>query len=239
MIQQPEKQKYRHEYKYICDAAESAMLKVRASGILKQDSHSAGTGFYRVRSLYFDDLEDSCYYENESGIGIRDKYRVRIYNAQKNRITLERKSKTNGMTLKVSAPIEEELCRQLMTGKIPQHSASFSLQLNLLLNDMREKCMRPAVIVDYIRYPFIEQSGNVRVTFDECIGSSNDFCKFLETGINIRPVMELGKSIMEVKWDEFLPDYIKKHLEPDSLQWTSFSKYYLCRKFNAYGGVRI
>ena len=72
--------KYRHEYKYVCDAMQNAVLKTRARAILKRDEHVGFDGFYRIRSLYFDDLEDRCYYENEGGIGERDKYRIRIYN---------------------------------------------------------------------------------------------------------------------------------------------------------------
>ncbi|MDE6184461.1 MAG: VTC domain-containing protein, partial [Lachnospiraceae bacterium] len=91
---------YRHEYKYVCNAMENAILKTRAQGILKRDEHAGPDGAYTIRSLYFDDLEDRCYYENESGIGERDKYRIRIYNGDISRITLEKKSKERGMTLK-------------------------------------------------------------------------------------------------------------------------------------------
>ena len=106
------KHKYRHEYKYICDSVQNAVLKVRAKGLLNQDRHSGRDGAYQIRSLYFDDWNDSCYYENESGVATRDKYRIRIYNADRERITLERKSKERGMTFKVSAQIDEKMCRQ-------------------------------------------------------------------------------------------------------------------------------
>ena len=67
----------------------------------------------------------------------------------------------------------------------------------------------------------------------------NDISGFLEEEIPVRPVLGRGMSVFEEKWDEFLPGYIKNHLQLDSLQWTSFSKYYLCRKYNGYGGIRI
>jgi hypothetical protein len=38
--------------------------------------------------------------------------------------------------------------------------------------------------------------------------------------------------LMEVKFDEFLPDYIYRALMLDNLQQTAFSKYYLCRKYS-------
>lgn len=238
MKEEIRKSKYRHEYKYVCDARQNAILKTRAQGLLKRDEHCGPDGVYHIRSLYFDDFEDSCYYENEGGTGIRDKYRIRIYNANAERILLEKKSKVRGMTMKTASLIDETLCRKMMQGNGYQVDSAMSDSLKKLLLEMQEKCLRPAVIVDYVRYPFVERSGNVRITFDEAISSSNDIERYLEKEIVTRPIMEMGKSILEVKWDEFLPDHIKRHLQLDSLFRSNFSKYYLCRRYNTYGGVR-
>lgn len=231
--------KYRHEYKYICNAAASAVLKVRASGILKKDIHAGEDGAYRIRSLYFDDPWDSCYYENESGVGERAKYRIRIYNNDNSRITLERKSKTRGMTQKSAVRIEEAYCRGMMAGYYGEITKEMSDTLKQILSEMQRKHMRPKVIVEYVRYPFIAPNGNVRVTFDQAISSSNSIADFLCPEIAVRPIMERGQDILEVKWDEFLPDYIKEIMQLETLTRSSFSKYYLCRKYNTYGGIRI
>lgn len=231
--------KYRHEDKYLCDSIQNAVLKARAGAILKRDGHTAQDGFYRVRSLYFDSIHDSCYYENEDGIGERDKYRIRIYNADPTHIFLEKKSKKRQMTLKQSCRIDEPLCRRLMNGRPVGNISGMDRELQSLLVQMQTRAMRPAVIVEYTRYPFVEANGNVRVTFDEDIESSADAAGFLEKRIACRPVLGTGMSVLEVKWDEFLPGYIKNFIQLDSLQWGSFSKYYLCRKYNAYGGIRI
>ena len=111
------------------------------------------------------------------------------------------------------------------------------MQKQLLL-EMQMKVMRPVVIVEYQRFPYIEKNGNVRVTFDENIRSSDDILSFLDEHITTRPVLGIGQSVLEVKWDAFLPSYIKNHLQMDNLQWTSFSKYYLCRKYNTHGGIK-
>ena len=230
---------YRHEYKYVCNAMENAILKTRAQGILKRDEHAGPDGAYTIRSLYFDDLEDRCYYENESGIGERDKYRIRIYNGDISRITLEKKSKERGMTLKKSAGISKEQCRQLMNGRAPSIAEDMAGSLKQLLSEMYLKNMRPKVIVEYIRYPFIEKNGNVRITFDEAVSSSNELDRFLQKDLVFRPVMERGRGILEVKWDAYLPDHIKNSMQLDTLLWSSFSKYYLCRRYNVYGGIRV
>lgn len=239
MTEQSSQVKYRHEYKYLINSMESAVLKTRVRFLLKSDVHTKETGSYRIRSLYFDSPGDDCYYENESGIGERDKYRIRIYNEDARRIILEKKSKNRQMTLKHSCSIDKSLCRKLMNREQVQITSDMSAELQKMLLELQKKVMRPVVIVEYQRYPFVEANGNVRVTFDEMICSSNDISGFLEKNIVVRPFLPKGMSVLEVKWDEFLPDYIKNHMQMDSLQWCSFSKYYLCRKYNTYGGIRI
>lgn len=231
--------KYRHEYKYLCDGVQNAILKARVRGILKTDCHASKEGCYRIRSLYFDTPQDSCYYANEGGEGERTKYRIRIYNEDARHIVLEKKSKTRQMTLKQSCVISKSICCQMMSGMEAISVCGLNRQQSRIICEMREKAMRPVVIVEYVRYPFVGQSGNVRVTFDEAVSSSNDLSNFLEKQIVRRPIMEKGMWILEVKWDELLPAYLKDHIQLETLQWSTFSKYYLCRKYNTYGGIRI
>ena len=70
--------KYRHELKYICTAAELAMIQGRIHHLIPLDSHAGENGMYQIRSLYFDDYYDRCYYENENGTDPREKFRIRI-----------------------------------------------------------------------------------------------------------------------------------------------------------------
>lgn len=98
--------------------------------------------------------------------------------------------------------------------------------------------MKPKVIVSYVRIPFIYPIGNVRITFDDDITSSNEIGSFLEKDFVQRPILSVGESVLEVKWDEILPVHIKEYMHMDSLRWGNFSKYYLCRKYNVSGGMR-
>ena len=74
--------------------------------------------------------------------------------------------------------------------------------------------------------------GNVRITMDENISSSSRTDLFLEEQIPLRPVLAAGQQILEVKYDEYLPDQIYRTLQPGHLRPTAFSKYYLCRRFH-------
>ena len=101
-----DKYAYRHEYKYLIDAMQQSLLKLHAAGTLQPDAHADENGEYLIRSLYFDSLDDKCFYENENGDDPREKYRIRFYNCDSSRISLECKAKTRNMTRKTSCPIK-------------------------------------------------------------------------------------------------------------------------------------
>jgi len=221
--------KYRHEYKYVCNAMQTAVLKTRVNMLMKRDAHCNTEGFYKIRSLYFDDYDNRCYEENESGTDPREKFRIRIYNGSTSKITLELKKKERGKTLKLSCPITEEQCRTLMKGIPLPFDNSYPPLLQKLLMQMRTRLLKPAVIVEYDRVPYVCRDGNVRITMDLNISSSNQVDRFLEPQIPRRTIMTAGEHILEVKFDEYLPDYIKNSMELGKLRQTSFSKFYLCR----------
>ncbi|MBO5302436.1 MAG: polyphosphate polymerase domain-containing protein [Lachnospiraceae bacterium] len=231
--------KYRHEYKYVLNHAQAVVLEKLVSGLLQADSHANEKGVYLIKSLYFDDYANSCYYENENGTDPRSKFRIRFYNNNTQKIKLEKKSKVRGMTRKESCSLTLAECQQMMHGKIPETNTQMSKIKISLFTQMRLKNMQPKVIVIYERKPFIYQAGNVRITFDRNICSSNLVEHFLEENIPVRQILSVGESIMEVKWDEFLPKYIKDFLQLGQLQWSSFSKYYLCRKYSSNGGLKL
>lgn len=56
----PMEHPYRHEFKYLCSSAELAVLRVRLFGLMQPDPHVGTDGMYRIRSLYFDDCQDTC-----------------------------------------------------------------------------------------------------------------------------------------------------------------------------------
>jgi len=230
--------KYRHEYKYVCDAMQNAVLKTRARAILKRDEHVGFDGFYRIRSLYFDDLEDRCYYENEGGIGERDKYRIRIYNNSPDRISLECKRKENDKVHKTSCLLTPMQYEALVSGR-PVDAAKPLPELAQRLSVL-EQCrgMAPKIIVSYDRTPYVYRYGNVRVTFDCNIASSPQTGNFFGECAARRQILPTGQQLLEVKYDEYLPDPIYHALSLANMQRIKFSKYYLCRKYGRSGGVQ-
>ena len=235
VIYAPEKKRitarFRHEYKYLLDAKTDALLRSRASGVMSRDRHTIGNGTYIVRSVYFDDLNDSCLQENVGGSDPRSKFRLRYYNFDNDRLFLEKKIKTHGMCLKRSCDITPEEAAMMLEGKTVLPTAEMPPEKQSLLTEYRLRSMRPKVIVTYERMPFVYVGGNVRVTFDAKLTSSVDLDHFLDGHYRERPIFSCGQSLMEVKWDEVLPCHIRDVLTIDSLYWQAFSKYYMCRIF--------
>ena len=224
-------QKFRHELKYLITSAQIPLIQNRINHLLQPDSHAGQDGSYTVRSLYFDDYDDHCYYENENGTDPREKFRIRIYNGNTDRILLECKRKERGKTLKNSSELSLQQTRQLMQGKVLPDIGNHPQPLQKLSEQMLTRHMRPVVIVEYERIPYVYTSGNVRVTLDTNIVASSEVQKFLEPLLPKRPVLPAGQHLMEVKYDRFLPDFVYRSLQLQNLQQTTFSKYYICRRF--------
>lgn len=223
--------KFRHELKYVISAGELALIRNRINHLIPCDSHVSESGAYSIRSLYFDDYENSCFYENENGTDPREKFRIRIYNGSAERITLECKRKERGKTLKTSCPLTVEQTKQLMAGKPLPDIGNQPEVLRKLTLRMLMKRMRPVVIVEYDRIPYVYKNGNVRITLDMNVSSSRSVECFLDAQIPKRPIMPMGQQLLEVKFDEYLPDFIHHNLNLHSLTQTAYSKYYLCRKY--------
>ncbi len=228
------KKQYRHEYKFGIGVPELERLRLTAGILMGMDEHLRGRKAYQIRSVYFDDPEDSFYHMNEAGVDPRVKYRIRCYEGDDGFIRLEKKIKRCGMTRKESCMLSRELADLLINGQLPGIGKDDLKAYPALLNEfvllMHTKLLRPKVMVVYDRSAYINRAGNVRVTFDTGISACVRCDKLFDRDIPLCPVMEPGRELMEVKYDELLPGYIKNSLDIAGLRQETFSKYYLCRK---------
>lgn len=223
------KMKFRNEHKYFCNEKDLAILQSRLENICMLDPH-AEKGCYHIRSLYFDTWNLQYYYENENGTDPREKWRIRMYDCDTELLMLECKSKEKGMTQKRSCRILKEDAAAIIQGVWkPVLTESPDLQKEFYIK-MQTKGLQPSVIVDYERVPYIYDIGNVRITFDKYLSGSKEFDAFLTSELALTPIPMNGSQILEVKFDELLPDYIKSSLQLKHLVKTACSKYYLCKK---------
>lgn len=221
----------RHEQKYYISYGEYHNLVSRLSGVMHRDENAGDKGYF-IRSLYFDDMYNSAYYEKEAGNFTRSKYRIRIYNYsdRDGDIKLEQKCKIDRYISKSSFIITKQQFYDILDG-----GGEFLLGANKrVAKDFyiatRYRLLRPSVIVDYYRDAFIMDQGNVRITFDKELRAGVDTFDVFDRQAVTVPAYPPGRLVMEVKYDDYLPRTVQKIIQPDCSEYMAISKYVLCRK---------
>lgn len=220
---------YRVEDKYACSMNELFLLQSRIDTILQADSNQYSADGYSIISVYFDDLYDTHLQDTIDGNSQREKYRIRIYNNSFNTIKLEVKFKQYNRILKKSKSISQSDMRALLSGTPIDCDNSLEDPATLFNIAIKERGLQPKVIVTYERKAYVFPSGNVRITFDRNIRSSNSIDNFGNPNLTY-DVPDERNAILEVKYDEFLPGFIAQLLELGNMQQISYSKYRICRE---------
>ncbi|MEE1199137.1 MAG: polyphosphate polymerase domain-containing protein [Christensenellales bacterium] len=221
----------RHELKYFIHPAEMEALRRRLRPVLRPDAHCVNGKPYTVRSLYFDDIDDSAYYDKLSGVMHRDKYRIRIYGYSDQEIFLERKRKMGDLIQKSSTRITRRLCNQMIKGDPKGLFRSKSPLVQDLYVQMRTRLLRPSVIVDYEREAWLFPVQNVRITFDTHLRSGLSSTELFDPAVATVSPRDNSAEILEVKYDNFMPDFIAGLLDSVRAERSAISKYVLCRRF--------
>ena len=218
--------KLRHEWKHEINISDYIVLRQRLSTVMQYDEHYQ-SGKYEIRSLYFDNLYDKALMEKINGVGKREKFRIRLYNGDDSLISLEKKTKIGGLTNKQSNILTADEARMLSQGGYEGIEVGDRAVLLELIEKMKTQGLRPKTIVDYTREAFVYAPGNVRVTLDYNIRTGMYSTDLLNSESITVPA---GNSIiLEVKWDEFLPDIIRDIVQLTGRQSSPFSKYAACR----------
>lgn len=218
--------KYRHEYKHEISRGDMLVLRSRLAAVMKKDIHAID-GKYFIRSLYFDTAQDKALKEKINGVNIREKFRIRYYNNDTSVIHLEKKSKINGLCLKESALLSKEMAQAIADGEYDLMIKSDEPLIQELYTKIKTQGLRPKTIVDYEREPFVFPAGNVRVTLDYNIRTGITCTDFLNPDCVTVPAGDA--IILEVKWDEFLPDIIRDIVQLPSCRTGNYSKYAVSR----------
>jgi hypothetical protein len=215
--------KFRHELKYFINECDAAILRSRLNAVMKHDPHTCDGQSYVIRSLYFDNINDRALFEKLDGVDRREKFRIRYYNYDTGRISLEKKCKISGLCLKEDCLISSAECGSIIKGDIDFMCNSGRPLLTELYYRIKADLLRPKNIVIYTREPYIYEAGNVRVTLDSRLRTVSGINSFLSP---YTPCIPLSNNIiLEVKYDEFLPDVIYYLLSPVYRRAGSYSKY--------------
>ena len=221
--------KYRHELKFKISNASAEILKQKLSLFLKKDRNAYyKDGSYLIKSLYFDDIDSSSYYEKMDGILYRKKYRIRIYNNDDSFIRLEKKMKHNNMTAKEQMLISKDIYSKILNGKINEIEESEGL-LGEFIRESKLRNLVPSIVVSYHRTAFIYDISEVRITFDSNIQSGLYNYDLFDNEKPLYNVDEKGKQVLEVKFNEVLPLHIANILNDIPSCREAVSKFAICR----------
>ena len=209
--------RYRHELKYLVSASDALVLSKRLGAVLPHDAHAGPDGRYTVRSLYFDTPRDRALREKSAGESSREKWRLRTYGtgAGEAPFNLERKIKIDGVGRKESARLER---------------AGAEALIEEFLRCMRGGGLIPRTVVVYEREAFRYAAGNVRITLDANMRSSPRARALIDPKALLMPI-EAGSVVLEVKFDAFLPSFIRNAIQTPGAVRTAWSKYALARRF--------
>ena len=221
----------RHEVKHQLSPQEDLVLTSRLQKLFPRDGHAGPDGSYRVTSLYFDTPYDAALREKLDGVDRREKFRLRYYGDDPAWLKLEKKFKVNGLCGKRSARLSREEGERLLAG-----DAEFLLQreepvLRELYHKLRGSLLAPRTAVCYDREAFLYAPGNVRVTLDRNLRTGRSPLDFLRPERFLLKPLE-GLTVLEVKYDAFLPELVSMAVQVPGRRAAACSKYALCRRFD-------
>ena len=214
---------FRKELKYSITDNDFYVLNHNLKDLIKKDPNCSDD-YYTISSIYFDTYNKTSYMQVKDGISNRWKYRIRYYNYNDSYIKLEKKHKISGLTNKRSVLITKKDLNNILNNKMKITSKNDPL-LNEFLLKMKSEYLRPVICIEYDRVPYIYKIGNVRITLDFNIRYTNKFDNLFNKN---KKTYYLENKILEVKYNELIPDFIRYRLELNHLEQTSFSKFNNC-----------
>lgn len=216
----------RVEKKYEIDEFTATNLKAILSSTLTQDLHNLDDG-YKVRSLYFDTVYNKDYFDKVDGLECRRKIRLRTYNPKSEFLKLELKEKDGQYQRKYSLTISKAVAKRIMHGEYKALKELDNQLADKLYDVMQTNLYKPKCIVEYKRSAFIVKENNTRITIDRELKASETNLDIFDENLNLNSVT--NKTILEVKYNNFLLSYVKQIIDISNKVQTSASKYCMSR----------
>lgn len=217
---------FRFENKYVIDFRNRIIIDKHVSSLLVLDRNVETYKEYLVRSLYFDDYQNTSYFDVVQGIIDRTKYRIRMYNLDKEKIYLEEKNKYIDRVYKFRTRITY---REYLA--IINNDTKFLLKKDDMCRRFylayNTRGLKPKMVIEYIRKPMVYTNSDVRITFDREIKSFSFSNNFFSKNVSKTRLFHSNDVILEVKYGEYIPGVLTQMFRNFELQRTTFSKYAL------------
>lgn len=190
---------------------------------------------YLVRSIYFDSYNNQDFFEKESGLECRKKIRLRTYGTD-SPVKLEWKQKQGSVQRKRSLVLKRKDAMALTEGDynvLLEYDAPIAAEFYTL---MVSKMYRPCCTVQYYRQAFVIPINKTRVTVDSGLSAHEGRFDLFSEAPPLYYTARAGNAILELKYNHFLPGYVKDILSPFGLTEVSSSKYMAARRYGLRGG---
>lgn len=201
----------RQEIKYILPLEKLFALHSKLDGIMARDTYGS-RGEYMVRSQYYDSIRDGDLLDNLNGVMEKRKIRIRIYDEKSMTAKLEYKCKSGTGSRKLSMSITRQEAIWMEQGKwewMLEHPEELA---GYLYGKVIREVYIPRTIVEYERRAYTSPVSNTRITFDTQIKGTLNPCGLFNGDLQYVPLLEQDLGVLEVKFDRFLPDYLRKIL---------------------------
>lgn len=234
MVQYADQSRYEYKYKITDDLIprirEYSKVYTTTDPHLKKSSQSK----YTVRSIYFDTPDLDFYYEKKEGLKIRKKLRVRTYNEMNDFAFLEIKRKFVNCVAKERSKLPFMVIERLINTpdesaiEYPENDHNSRVVSGKFVYNLLKKGLLPVLLVVYEREAYIGiKDERERLTIDTNVRSiaEPDLGDILNTEDFI-PTFK-GAGILELKFDDFMPQWMKNLVREFNLKKQSISKYCL------------
>jgi len=218
----------RQEKKYLISLDRYYYLSRQFSRTIAEDSHSSGDG-YLVRSLYFDDIDNTDYEEKISGVEVRRKIRLRNYGPNSTSAKLEVKQKQGQWQKKRSLTLDKDKALRLINGDYTALLECKSDFADECFGIMSMRGYRPKTVVSYTRKVFIAKENETRITFDHHIKGTEAYFDIFSHNLVVNPILDPYMVVLEIKYNGFLLSYIKDIIQSCNESERAISKYCLGR----------
>ncbi|RPH90881.1 MAG: polyphosphate polymerase domain-containing protein, partial [Calditrichaeota bacterium] len=190
---------------------------------------------YTVRSLYYDSPKLDFYWEKIDGVKVRRKLRIRSYNSLKpdSVAFLEIKRRYGTAVVKERAKYSFDEISRLMSSPANiwltyDQSMDGSLVLGKWVDNILRWNLEPAVVIAYEREAYVgrhDDDNNVRFTIDMDVRAriTESVNELFATDNEIPLTGNLY--ILELKYNNFMPKWMRALVQEFGLQQRSISKY--------------
>ncbi len=221
----------RYELKYVLLSWQVEKIIEDLAAFATPDSYGGASG-YRIASLYYDSPTLDCFWAKIDGIRFRRKLRLRVYVGdditQTTRGMVEIKQRVNRTVqkrrLELPLPLAEQLCEgTLEPTDLDELDQEVASEVQYLVQGMH---LRPTCITAYHRRAFTgnRYDSGLRITFDSDLRGRVHALRINEDAENKR-IAPPDWSIMEVKCDEAIPDWVTSLLARHYCTLQRVSKY--------------